>query len=233
MRPGSFLSITAVLWLGLVAGCGDAQSVLAGGDSGLGADVQGDGTAPDDATPDAVTDASADSPEVADAPGDGAGDAGDASDASDATPPMDVPPADVMDVPPVDVEMDVPPVDVPVDVPPVDVPMDVPPVDVPPMDVTPVDIPSVDVPMDVPPIDVMMDVPPVDMGVPDVPPVDVGPTVIRGHRATSVVSAGSVMTSRSYRMVSTLGQSSITQSVRQSTRFRLRGGLVGASSGTR
>ena len=230
MRPGSFLSITAVLWLGLVAGCGDAQSVLAGGDSGLGADVQGDGTAPDDATSDAMSDASADSPEVADAPGDGAGDAGDASDASDAgdasdaTPPMDVPPADVTDVPPVDVEMDVPPVDVP---------MDVPPVDVPPMDVTPMDIPPVDVPMDVPPIDVMMDVPPVDMGVPDVPPVDVGPTVIRGHRATSVVSAGSVMTSRSYRMVSTLGQSSITQSVRQSTRFRLRGGLVGASGGTR
>lgn len=58
-----------------------------------------------------------------------------------------------------------------------------------------------------------------------------GGTGVRAHRATALVSAGDVMTSTGFRMISTLGQSSIHQGTLQSTGFRLRGGLVGASGG--
>lgn len=56
---------------------------------------------------------------------------------------------------------------------------------------------------------------------------------LRGHPATAFVAAGSVMSSPSYRMVSTLGQSTIHQTVMRSTGYRLRGGLVGATAGSR
>ena len=85
-----------------------------------------------------------------------------------------------------------------------------------------------------------------DDGATDGGPADGGPTdggtgdgatgdagALRGHRATAFVAAGSVMTSPSYRMVSTLGQSTIHQTVMRSTGYRLQGGLVGATAGSR
>ncbi len=74
-----------------------------------------------------------------------------------------------------------------------------------------------------------------DAPAPDVivmPDVPMG-TELAGHRATALVSSGAVMRSPSYRMVSTLGQSSIHQTVMRSLGFRLRGGLVGATGGSR
>jgi hypothetical protein len=62
---------------------------------------------------------------------------------------------------------------------------------------------------------------------------DAGPSRTRGHTATSLVSAGALLTSPNFRMVSTLGQPSMLRSVLQSPNFRLRGGLVGASGGSR
>ena len=181
-------------------------SLLACGAFAIGCGDGGSGTVitPDAPSDDVAADASTD------ATGDGA----------DATPPTDNPTPD--DVPQVDAPADVtPPMDVPGDTTPDDAAVDVPPVDVPITDVPPVDVP----PVDVPPVDVPADIPPVD-----VPPVDAG---VNGHRATSLVGAGGVMRSPSYRMVSTLGQSTIHQTVMRSTGFRLRGGVVGASGGSR
>ena len=92
-----------------------------------------------------------------------------------------------------------------------------------------------------PPLDAPVDVVAPDVAPPDVTPpvdvpVDVAPVVdagVRGRRGTGLVSSGEVMRSPSYRMVSTLGQSSIHQTVMRSTGFRLRGGLVGATGGSR
>jgi len=64
------------------------------------------------------------------------------------------------------------------------------------------------------------------------PDVPMG-TTLAGRRGTALVSNGAVMRSPSYRMVSTLGQSSIHQTVMRSLGFRLRGGLVGATGGSR
>ncbi|MDB4930754.1 MAG: hypothetical protein JWM10_3238 [Myxococcaceae bacterium] len=72
-----------------------------------------------------------------------------------------------------------------------------------------------------------------DGGPNDGGPNDGGVARGRGHTASSLVGAGALLTSPNYRMVSTLGQSSIHQSVLQSPGFRLRGGLVGASGGSR
>ena len=119
-----------------------------------------------------------------------------------------------------------PPVDAPEDVPTVDAPEDTTAMDVP-VDMAPVDVP-VDVMMDVP-MDIPVDMAPVDVPA-DMPPMDAG---VSGHRATSLVGAGGVMRSPSYRMVSTLGQSTIHQTVMRSTGFRLNGGVVGASGGSR
>jgi hypothetical protein len=139
----------------------------------------------------------------------------------DGAPMDDVPPPPPPDVPPMEVgvdagvdamDMDVPPPP-PVGGPDVPIGMDVPP---------PPDAPGPDVDTDVP---VMPDVP----VTPDVPT----PTVLAGHRATALVANGAVMRSPSYRMVSTLGQSSIHQTVMRSLGFRLRGGLVGATGGSR
>ncbi|MBL8601401.1 MAG: hypothetical protein JNK72_05705 [Myxococcales bacterium] len=57
------------------------------------------------------------------------------------------------------------------------------------------------------------------------------PRDLRPHRGASLVGAGGTMQSPNFRMVSTLGQSSIHQRVVRSTNFRLRGGLVGATGG--
>ncbi len=208
-------------------------SLLACGAFAIGCGDGGGGTV---ITPDAPSDDVA-----ADASTDAAGDSDAVTPPTDNPPPDDVPQVDApADVTPMDVPDDTPPADVtpPVDVPPADVPpVDVPPVDVPPADVPPVDVPPVDVPpMDVPPVDVPpADVPPADVPPADVPPVDVPPVDagVNGHRATSLVGAGGVMRSPSYRMVSTLGQSTIHQTVMRSTGFRLRGGVVGASGGSR
>jgi hypothetical protein len=77
-----------------------------------------------------------------------------------------------------------------------------------------------------PDVPVTVDVPPPP---PDVPMM----TGLPGRRGTALVSNGAVMRSPSFRMVSTLGQSSIHQTVMRSLSFRLRGGLVGATGGSR
>ena len=121
---------------------------------------------------------------------------------------------------------------------------DVPP---PPQDVPPGDAGVDAVDMDVPPppdggddVPIGMDTPPPpDADGPDAPAPDVivmpdvPMTGLAGHRATALVSSGAVMRSPSYRMVSTLGQSSIHQTVMRSLGYRLRGGLVGATGGSR
>ncbi len=71
----------------------------------------------------------------------------------------------------------------------------------------------------------------------DVELVDAGPCRgdlcpgTMGRTGTSLVSAGGVMNSRSFRMVSTLGQPSLHLGVLRSARFVLRGGLVGTIGG--
>lgn len=47
------------------------------------------------------------------------------------------------------------------------------------------------------------------------------------HRGSSIVSAGSLMRSSRFQMISTLGGRSVQQTTLQSPNFRLRGGLVG------
>jgi hypothetical protein len=155
-----------------------------------------------------------------DATPDSAADAAD--DTTDAT-PTDTPTPD--DTPQADASTDAPSVDAtPDDAADVTSPSDAP------SDTSPIDVPPADVPvMDVPPADV----PPADVPPPDVTPMDAGPTGVAGHRATSLVAAGGVMRSPSFRMISTLGQSTIHQTVMRSTGYRLRGGVVGASGGTR
>lgn len=203
----------------LFVGCGDAVSVLAGG-ADVSAKAPGDGAVSDDAMTDVTV---ADTADIG--PADATSDTNDASDANDASDTNDASDATA------DAGIDVPSDTVPTDTGPADTgpadttPMDTSPVDTGPMDTSPEDTG----PMDTGP----MDTGPLDVGMPDVPPVDVGPTLIRGHRATSLISAGSVMTSRSYRMVSTLGQPTIHQTSLRSASFRLRGGLIGASSGSR
>lgn len=191
-------------------------SLMACGALALGCGDSGGGTV---VTPDASeTDASVDT--AVDAAPDAAPDT-----AEDTTP----------DTPqPVDAPDDTTTMDVPVDMAPVDVPVDMAPIDVP-VDMAPVDVPvdmgvdaSVDAPMDVP-VDMPPDMPPVDVPM-DMPVVDAG---VNGHPASSLVGAGGVMRSPSYRMVSTLGQSTIHQTVMRSTGFRLQGGVVGASGGSR
>jgi hypothetical protein len=49
----------------------------------------------------------------------------------------------------------------------------------------------------------------------------------RAHAGASLVSAGSLMRSASFQMISTLGGRSVQQTTLQSPNFRLRGGLVG------
>jgi hypothetical protein len=150
-----------------------------------------------------------------DAPVDAAADKGpDAPvDASDATPTPDEPsPADAAQsdvvAPDAGVDADVTP------------PLDAPDVVTPDVVTPDVVTPDVVTPDVMPPVDVATDVGPVDAGV-------------RGRRGTGLVSSGEVMRSPSYRMVSTLGQSSIHQTVMRSAGFRLRGGLVGATGGSR
>ncbi len=141
--------------------------------------------------------------------------------------PMDDVPPPPQDVPPGDAGVDAVDMDVP---PPPDGGMDVPiGMDTPP----PPDADGPDVPG--PDVIVTPDADGPDVPGPDVivmPDVPMG-TEIAGHRATALVSNGAVMRSPSYRMVSTLGQSSIHQTVMRSLGFRLRGGLVGATGGSR
>lgn len=148
-----------------------------------------------------------------DAPGDAPGDA--AADKSDAPADVAADKEPAPDVTPPDVT---PPLDAPADTG-VDASVDAP------LDATPLDAPADRVTPDA----VTPDVTPVDAPV-DVAPVDAG---VRGRRATALVSSGEVMRSPSYRMVSTLGQASIHQTVMRSTAFRLRGGLIGATGGSR
>ncbi len=54
-----------------------------------------------------------------------------------------------------------------------------------------------------------------------------GGTTRRGHAGSSIVSAGSVMQSARFQMISTLGGRSVQQTYLQSPNYRLRGGLVG------
>lgn len=56
-------------------------------------------------------------------------------------------------------------------------------------------------------------------------------TGLQAHRGTAFVNAGGVMTSTGFRMISTLGQSTVHQGTLRSTGFRIRGGLVGATGG--
>jgi hypothetical protein len=49
----------------------------------------------------------------------------------------------------------------------------------------------------------------------------------RARAGASLVSAGSLMRSSSFQMISTLGGRSVQQTTLQSPNFRLRGGLVG------
>jgi len=145
-------------------------------------------------------------------------------------PPQDAPPAEVgtdAGVDAVDMDIPPPPPDGGVDVP---IGMDTPP---PPPDVTGPDVTGPDVTG--PDVVVTPDVPGPDVTGPDVivlPDVPMG-TTLAGRRGTALVSNGAVMRSPSYRMVSTLGQSSIHQTVMRSLGFRLRGGLVGATGGSR
>lgn len=194
---------TAALCCVFSASCGESVSVLTGPDTGA-------GTRDDGPLVDVSTDARDSAPEDVATDVSDAGDvtvtdvATDASDASDVT--VTDATTDAGDDASLDAAGDVMSADV----------GDAGAMDAPPSDMGPTpDIPSPDVPS------------------PDVTPIDSGPTTIAGHRARSLVSAGSVMTSRSYRMVSTLGQTSLHPSVLQSLNFRLRGGLIGAASGTR
>ena len=138
----------------------------------------------------------------------------------DTTPPPDgAPPRETgVDAGPDAVDMDVPP-------PPPDAGMDAPIG----MDMAPP--PDADGPDTPPP----PDAPPSDADGPDAPPPPDVPmmTGIAGHRGTALVANGAVMRSPSYKLVSTLGQSSIHQTVMRSLGFRLRGGLVGATGGSR
>lgn len=59
-----------------------------------------------------------------------------------------------------------------------------------------------------------------------------GDASVRAHRGTALVNAGGVMNSTRFRMLSTLGQSSVHQGAMRSTTFRLQGGLIGATGGT-
>lgn len=70
-------------------------------------------------------------------------------------------------------------------------------------------------------------------GTTDVVTVDVadggtdGGAARRGRAGSSLVSAGSVMQSARFQMISTLGGRSVQQTYLQSPNYRLRGGLVG------
>jgi hypothetical protein len=55
-----------------------------------------------------------------------------------------------------------------------------------------------------------------------------GGLTLRPHAGSSLVSAGSLLRSSSYQMLSTMGGRSIQQRTLQSPNYRLRGGLVGA-----
>ncbi len=147
---------------------------------------------------------------TADAPVDAATDKGaDATaDATDVTPTPDEPPP--ADVAPPDAAADAG----------VDAADATPSLDAPDVLTPDVVTPDVVTPDAAPPVDVPADVMRVDAGV-------------RGRRGAGLVSSGEVMRSPSYRMVSTLGQSSIHQTVMRSAGFRLRGGLIGATGGSR
>lgn len=197
-------TLATLTLIALLTGCGDDPPGSVIQPDASG-DVVGDGTAPPDGQP---------------PPPDGA--------------PMDdvpLPPPDMTPPPP----DGAPPAETGVDATTDAVDMDVP---TPPPDATP-DVP---VGMD-------MVTPPPDADGPDATPPDVAPdadgpdavlppdvpvmTGIAGHRATALVANGSVMRSPSFKLVSTLGQSSIHQTVMRSLGYRLRGGLVGATGGSR
>ncbi len=196
-------TLASLTLIAMLAGCGDDPPGTVIQPDASG-DAVGDGTTPPDGQP----------------PPDGA--------------PMDdvpVPPPDMTPPPPdgappaetgvdastdaVDMDVPAPPPDAETDVP-VGMDMVTPPPDA--------DGPDVVVPPDAAP-----DAEPDAMVPPDVPVM----TGIPGHRATALVANGAVMRSPSFKLVSTLGQSSIHQTVMRSLGFRLRGGLVGATGGSR
>ncbi|MBI5512961.1 MAG: hypothetical protein HY909_04290 [Deltaproteobacteria bacterium] len=63
--------------------------------------------------------------------------------------------------------------------------------------------------------------------------VDGGGFALRPHRGGALVGAGGVMLSSRFRMVSTLGQSTVHVGTMRSAGFRLQGGLVGATGDRR